>query len=822
MGIQEVDSIRVMGAREHNLKGFNLRIPRGQITVITGVSGSGKSSLAFDTILAESNRRFFYTLSHYTRQFLDLGSRPAVASIQGLSPAIALAQNETMPSKRATVGSLTDVGEILGVLFSKFGVKHCPQHALPTDGSRKETILSSLLSHHEGKTLALCAPVAEQKKGSFQKPLQQFSAKGFSRVYIDGSIQSLSPLPSLDKSQKHDIKILVDYIKIGARSLKRLEASLDIMFELGQGRGEYFIADQDGGQLSAFKKISILHGCPTCGFSWPKLDSRYFSANSLGKCLDCNGLGYREDDDVEFLSPCSYCRGTGLDRRLESIHFHGKSPQNIYQKSIGELLEFIVELGKNSDPNPALRRIMEELTKNLEGLAHVGLSYLSLSRRIRTLSGGEAQRVRLSGVLGERLRGVLYILDEPSQGLSDQELGELWSNLESLKQQGNTVIVVDHDESIMKRADLIIDLGPEGGAHGGHVVAMFQPQRAADYVKESLTARYLQEGFFGNHQLARDARPEPDAWLVVHKPRLNNLKMDSVRFPLSRMSVISGVSGAGKSSLILGVLHQNALRFREGVPPNLFCESVEGLESFTEVLLVDRKPIAKSSVSMPATYLDIFTDLRKFYGKLPDAQVLGLTARDFSTSVEGGRCPECKGRGQLSLTMKFLSDALVTCPSCEGARFKSDLLQVEYKGLNLSQILNLTLDQAAEHFSSFRKIIRKLQPARDLGLGYLKLGQPSSSLSGGESQRLKLAPLLARDLSGGSLVIMDEPTTGLHFKDVACLMSQCQILVNKGVTLLVIEHSQVVKNMADWHVNLGPGSANNGGMLVKQAPCSFP
>ena len=415
------DKISITSAREHNLKGFNLTLDRGKITVITGVSGSGKSSLAFDTLLAESNRRFFYTLSHYTRQFLDLGSRPAVGAISGLSPAIALAQNETQPSMRASVGSLTDLSELLGVLFARFGDQRCPQHGHPTSGSSLEQILGKLTANLEGKTIGLCAPFVEQKKGTFKKQLQQFAAKGFMKAYIDGKIVALSNVPQLDKDKKHDIKIVIDYVKVSREKVSRLSNSLEKVFSIGEGVGEYFISDRQGNVTSDFSKVSILNGCPACGYAWPKLDSRYFSSNSLGRCEDCNGLGFNSNEnDVLDAEICSYCRGTGLKRDLESIEFRGRTPLQFQKESVDELLKFFGSID-DTNQNPALKRIIEEISDGLTRLQKVGLGYLHLARRIRSLSGGEAQRVRLGGVLGENLRGVLYVLDEPSQGLHAHE-----------------------------------------------------------------------------------------------------------------------------------------------------------------------------------------------------------------------------------------------------------------------------------------------------------------------------------------------------------------------------------------------------------------
>jgi excinuclease ABC subunit A len=819
----EQQYIEIRGAREHNLKNVDLRIARGAITVITGVSGSGKSSLAFDTIVAEAQRRFFYTLSHYTRQFLDLGSRPAVGAISGLSPAIALAQNETQPSIRATVGTLTDISELLGVLFARFGERLCPTHQLPTSQVSIATILERLLADHPGQTLAVAAPVVEQKRGAFRRQLSQFAEKGYLRAIIDGELTSLSPLPELARDQKHDISILVDLVKVDAGRQQRLERSLQTALELGAGVGEYYLTDSRGRPKGpAGSKYSLADGCSVCGFSWPKMDSRYFSINSLGACQSCRGLGYLKlDDDKIGDDPwqwqsreCRVCEGSGLKRELESIRFFELTPFDAQLWSVSRLAAFLRQLQNEKQlPNPASQRILTEVNDHLQRIENVGLGYLSLSRRVRSLSGGEAQRLRLSGVIGEKLRGVLYVLDEPSQGLSPREIADLWSSLEGLKEAGNTLLIVDHDVDIIRRADWIIDLGPWGGRDGGEIMATFRPDEAPQFSDRSTTARYLAKD---HSVLAHSlAGKRFRSWLTVNKPRMFNLKMDRARFPLGGMTVVTGVSGAGKSTLILSVLYQNLLnRLESSQCPLRYCEKLTGFEAISRVFLIDRKPIAKTSNSMPATYLDIFGEIRELFTKLPESQIAGLTKRSFSLSVDEGRCRECKGTGLLALSMKFLADAKIPCPACEGQRYQPVVLDVRYRDHSIADVLDLTIDEALDLFAHHRKILRRLQPAADLGLGYLKLGQPSSQLSGGESQRLKLVPLLSKDMSEESLMILDEPTRGLHFRDVELLLDRLCKLRQQGVTVILIEHNEDVLRAADWVLALGPGAADQGGEAV--------
>ncbi len=829
-------TIEIRGAFEHNLKGIDVSIERGALTVVTGVSGSGKSSLAFDTVLAEAQRRFFYTLSHYSRQFLDLQSRPDVKQITGLSPAISLAQNETFPSRRATVGTLTDLSELLGVLFARFGEQRCPTHDQPTSALSPEQIADNVMSQKSGETVALCAPIAVAKKGVFKKELTAFAERGYLRAYIDGKVVPLAPLPVLARDEKHTIKLVIDTIKIKDGSRARLLRSIETALSEGDGFGEFypcsstFALDLEGG--GAFSAKS---GCPVCGFSWPRLDSRHFSANSLGKCGECDGMGEgagglsdEEDGEDDLLvreriglnEPCKACNGTGLDAQLRAIRLGGRTPQQLHASPMAELKAFLdAQSTGPGEKNLALRRVADEARQGAGRIDAIGLGYLTCSRRIRSLSGGEAQRLKLAGILAENLRGVLYVLDEPSQGLHPTEIDTLAGALKKLRDSGNTVIAVDHDEALMRHADWIIDLGPGGGARGGKLMAKFKPAEAELFVRQSVTARHLAHTAPGRLGTGRTLKGNEPA-LVIHGANLHNLRVETVRFPLAAMTVVAGVSGAGKSSLVLSTLYANAAALvakGAGKLKPRHAKALAGFEQLTSATLIDRRPVAKSSVSMPASYLDILGHLRDLYASLPDAQVLGLTARHFSLHVEAGRCPECKGRGVLSLKMRFLADARVKCPLCNGQRYQGNVLSVKYLGLSINEVLELTLDEAAEHFKNHRKVIQRLSPALQLGLGYLKLGQPSASLSGGEAQRLKLVPHLSSKHGKGSLIVLDEPTTGLHFEDVERLLDVLRLLIANGATVVMVEHNADVIDAADWLVELGPGSAENGGKLQKQA-----
>ncbi|MES2744137.1 MAG: excinuclease ABC subunit UvrA [Bdellovibrionota bacterium] len=816
----ERSSIEIRGAHEHNLKHIDLSIPRQKITVVTGVSGSGKSSLAFDTVLAEANRRFFYTLSHYSRQFLDLGSRPALRSASGLSPAISLAQNETQASVRASVASLSDIGEMLGVLFARFAEKRCPTHDLPTEARSLDEIVAFAKSQYYGRTIAITVIVADQKKGQFKKQLEGFAKKGYAKAFIDGKLLDIEPVPNLAKEEKHDIALVIDSLKVDAAKETRLRRSVETALSVGEGLACIYTVDSKGGvDERAGQHLSLQAGCPVCHYAWPRLDSRHFSANSLGRCEDCDGRGVIIADDDEKAEegiepePCRTCQGTGLNPKLKSITFRGRSILKFYLSTLKDLHDFTVEsLDSTLGQTPAVKLVLGNLLNHSQRMMEIGLGYIHLGRRIRSLSNGEAQRLRLSAILNEQLRGVLYVLDEPSQGLHPREIDRLWAAIERLKAQGNTVIVVDHDPDMMRRADWIIDLGPGGGAGGGMLLAQFDPKESKSYAKVSATAEHLH-----HHMKERTVSTAPrksfKEFITLQKPRLNNLKMDRVRFPLAALTVVSGVSGAGKSSLVLKTLYYNLKGAK-----NWRVQSIKGGEETEFCTLISRKPIAKSSVSMPATYLDVFTDLRNLFASLPEAQIYGLSASSFSFSNEEGRCPECKGRGTLTLSMRFLADAEILCPVCQGKRYKPHLLDVRYGGLNLSEVLELSVAEAYERFKNFRAIERKLAPALALGLGYLKLGQPSSSLSGGESQRLKLVPYLSKRVQPGTVLIMDEPTVGLHFKDVRLLLEQLHKLVEQGVTMVVIEHDQQVIDSAEWLIELGPESGDEGGQLLYEGP----
>lgn len=802
--VEGLSHIEIKGASEHNLKDLDLKIPRQKITVVTGVSGSGKSSLVFDTILVESQRRFFQTLSYYSRQFLETSTRPSVKGIKGLSPAIALGQMETQASTRATVGTFTDIAELLGVMFARFGRQACPEHKRLTKALSQDQILRRIEEKFSGKLIALCAPLVEEKKGHFKSKLNALAEKGYVRVYIDGKILPLTPVPELVKEEKHTIKLILDYVRVQDSQKNRLSRALNLALSEGDSYVECFLADKKGVlDLESKTLLSTKGGCSECGFTWPDMDSRYFAINSLGRCEECDGLGEfveEEEDSLELISEeCESCSGTGLDTRLRAITIGGYSLHDLNKMPLSKFRSYLKALGeKNFIRNPAFKRVWEEISSTVERIHFSGLSYLNLSRRLRSLSGGEFGRLKLAGTLSESLRGVLYILDEPSQGLHPKEIKNLLKSLERLKELGNTIILVDHDTLLIKHADWVVDLGPGGGSQGGELLASFAPCDAEAVKERSLTAQML---LASDEEVISKKTNESEGFLHVYDASIHNLKIPKVRFLKGAFNVVCGVSGSGKTSLVVKTLYPQ-------------WKDIQYESGDLKVELIDRKPIAKSSVSMPVTYLGAFTAIRELFGKLPDAQLQGLTARSFSLHTEGGRCEHCGGRGEIIMTMKFLPDARVRCEYCDGKRYKDHLLQIHYRSHSIADILNLTIEEACELFKFHKMILKKLLPAKELGLGYLKLGQTTLSLSGGENQRLKLAPFLTARSVEKNVLILDEPTRGLHDWDVKAFLEVLKNLVSKKLTVLCIEHHSGVIRQADWVVELGPGASDKGGRLI--------
>lgn len=848
--------IWVQGASEHNLKNLDVKIPRGKIVAVTGVSGSGKSSLVFDTVLAECQRRFFYTLSNYSRQFLDLGTRPAVRKITGLSPAISLEQNETQPSSRATVATLTDIGELLGVLFARFGERLCPTHLVPTTSQSPEEIFEKVLAEFDGKLIGILVEAVKDKKGTFLKLFDQALRLGCQKAVVDGKLVSIDPPPKLKKENKHTVHFVIDYIKVADKSKARF---LEAVSALSKFSGNSFLvttSDLKGKlNIAEAKVYSLASGCSHCGYAWSYLDSRYFSANSLGKCSSCAGYGafsIESEDQIQGLSvlseyykeECSTCLGTGIKPAMNAVRVLGKGPVDLHNMSLEKVEQFLIQLREvESTTNPAFWEVVNKLSETVRPIVQMGLGYLSLSRRIKSLSGGEAQRLKLANILGEKLTGVIYVLDEPSQGLHPHELDLLWEGIKSLKASGNTVLLVDHDLFLIERSDLVIDMGPTGGSEGGYIESVFTPSEISSLESPGRTASALLQYKNQRSNLkpeapligkgAADAKNAADTkntkagqsehhkYLTFRDVEVNNLKAESIRIRLGSLNVVTGVSGAGKSSFVFGVLSTNLSESAPYVQKDYeieedwyFCDAIEGYENVSEFMLIDRKPIAKSTVSMPATYLDCFKHLREFFGKLPESQIAGITAKHFSLSSDLGRCTECKGKGYVTLSMRFLSDAKETCEFCGGKRYLPEILDVKYKGYSIADFLDLTIGEVYELLKHNRQIERRLKPAISLGLGYLKFGQPSITLSGGEAQRLKMVPLLTKNWGKGSLLVLDEPTRGLHTADVEVLLTCIRQLIDSGATVVLIEHSPHVIYHSDWLIDIGPGASEMGGKVV--------
>ncbi|MBC61406.1 MAG: hypothetical protein CMP11_03035 [Zetaproteobacteria bacterium] len=817
--------ISVRGAREHNLKDVNVTLPRGKIIAITGVSGSGKSSLAFDTILAESNRRFFYTLSHYARQFLNVSSKPCVRQVTGLSPAIALGQRETQPSSRATVASLSDLNELIGVAMAQFSESYCPSHGLKTKPLAVEEIIANLCSQFSGRFFAICAPIVEMRKGTYEKVFESLIEKGYLKVFCDGSIFSLDKVPSLSKEKKHTIKLVVDFIQISSEPSKRLKASIARAIKEGKGSIECLFLDE-GGKLSKDEEkisFSTQGGCPKCGMSWPKIDSRYFSANSLGQCSKCHGSGEIEGDmcdEADIKKTCFECDGVGIDKKYWNFRLGGLNIKDIYESTVGQFYDFMKdEVFYHGGHNQAFQRLQAEIQKTLSSLNQIGLSYLTLSRRVKTLSGGELQRLKLSAVLSQSLSGVLYVLDEPSQGLHLSELNQLSQSLTNLKKLGNTIILVEHDPYLLERSDWIIDVGPKGGEQGGEIVASFPVKDLEKYKSKSLTAKFLLSKIKLEEKKFLEDK-QSHGIIEVFKAEKHNLSVDKVIFQMNKINVVSGVSGSGKTSLVIHSLYRYLSSLLKGESLAYSrkaseCFKINTSQKLDSIVLIDSKPLAKSSISMIVTYIKVFDFIRKIFASLPASKIAGFTASHFSLRLDQGRCKECKGKGYITLSMKFLEDARISCSSCEGKCFESHILSIKYKGHSIADILGMTIGEAEDIFSSYSKIKNIFHCLKSIGIGYLKLGQSLSSLSGGEAQRLKLLPfILPSKMKKNHLIILDEPTRGLHESDIDILMKAINQVKEKGATLIIIEHHPTLILRSDWLIDLGPGASDKGGRVL--------
>ncbi|QUV80817.1 excinuclease ABC subunit UvrA [Chloracidobacterium sp. D] len=812
--------LEIINAREHNLKNLTLTIPPQSLTVLTGVSGSGKSSLAFDTIYAESQRRYIESFSAYARQFLARLERPAVDAIRGLSPSISIEQKTTHQNPRSTVGTVTEVYDYLRLLYAAIGKPHCPTCRLPIQRQSPETMVEWVLSQPPGTRLMVLAPLARQRKGAFRKELEFALKRGFPRVRIDGEVRTLDEEEvRLDQRKAHDIEVVVDRLIVKSNLTERLRNAIGVAVGLSQGTVLITLDGQDE------KLFSVHLACPACGFSLPPLEPRSFSFNSrLGACPTCGGLGGIIDTSPEAklqhftgLRVCPDCQGARLRPEARAVTVNGQPLEALTQWPLTEVATWARELSLSAREVQVAAGIVAEIQSRLTFLVEVGLGYLTLDRPTATLSGGEIQRVRLATQLGTPLRGVLYILDEPSIGLHPRDNQRLIHTLKRLRDAGNTVIVVEHDEETIAQADWVIDLGPGAGAQGGHLVAA-GPPASIRQCPDSLTGQYLS----GVRQVVvpRTPRPPAQGYVTVVGATHHNLQEVTARFPVGCLTVVTGVSGAGKSSLVLDVLYRALVhRSGSGVPPGAH-RAIEGAGVFDKVIEIDQLPIGRTPRSNPATYTGVFTAIRELYASLPEARARGYRPGRFSFNVPGGRCEACEGDGVKRIEMAFLPDVYVPCEVCQGRRYNRETLEVRYEGRDIAQTLDLTVAEAAGIFAAFPSVAHKLRTLVEVGLGYLTLGQPATTLSGGEAQRLKLACELARRATGRTLYILDEPTTGLHFEDVRRLLEVLQALVDRGNTVIVIEHHTDVMWAADWIVDLGPEGGTGGGRLVGEGPPS--
>ncbi len=911
-------AITIRGAREHNLKNIDLEIPRDKLVVFTGLSGSGKSSLAFDTIYAEGQRRYVESLSAYARQFLEMMQKPDVDQIDGLSPAISIEQKTTSKNPRSTVGTVTEIYDYMRLLWARVGVPYSPATGLPIESQTVSQMVDRVLALPEGTRLYLLAPVVRGRKGEYKKELAEYLKKGFQRVKIDGTFYELAEAPGLDKKFPHDIDVVVDRIVVRSDIGQRLAESFETALKLAEGLAviEYADApaphpssfetrpagapqDEDSARRSkaskrgpsphpeeaqsavskdepAAKKVAKIHdksgperilfsekfACPVSGFTIPEIEPRLFSFNNpYGACPACGGLGveqhvdedlvipdkeltlrtkkpfegvitnidrrYRETESewareelAKYFSdiPCEACHGYRLKPEALCVRIAGKHIGEISELSVRRAGEWFETVPKalNAQQNEIAARVLKEIRERLSFLLDVGLNYLTLARASGTLSGGESQRIRLASQIGSGLTGVLYVLDEPSIGLHQRDNARLLETLKRLRDLGNTVIVVEHDEDAIRQADHVLDIGPGAGMHGGHIVAQGTP---ADIMRNpgSLTGKYLT----GELSVAIPERKPPNhrRTIKVVNARGNNLKNVSAEIPLGLFTCVTGVSGGGKSTLLIDTLYKAVARklnnASEGAAPH---DRIEGLEHIDKIIDIDQSPIGRTPRSNPATYTGAFTPIREWFAGLPEAKARGYEPGRFSFNVKGGRCEACQGDGVIKIEMHFLPDVYVTCDVCKGKRYNRETLEVLFKGKSIADVLDMTVEEAADFFKAVPRVRETFKTLHRVGLDYIHVGQQATTLSGGEAQRVKLAKELSKRATGRTLYILDEPTTGLHFHDVKKLLEVLHELVSQGNTVVVIEHNLEVIKTADWVIDLGPEGGDGGGEIVAWGP----
>lgn len=839
----EFEGIVVKGAREHNLKDLNLKIPRNKMTVVTGLSGSGKSSLAFDTIYAEGQRRYVESLSAFARNFLEQLKKPEVDSVTGLSPAIAIDQKSVSTNPRSTVGTVTEVYDYLRLLYAKIGTPECPIHHVPVTSQTPDQIVSDIMKKANGTKFYVLAPVAQGKKGEFLAEFQKWAKKGFVKARVDGEFVELSSAQKLAKTKAHDIDLVVDQLVIKEGVEQRLSESVNRALVEADGRVVIETTTKERTQYSMHS------ACPECGYSFPELEPRLFSFNNpRGACEFCKGLGtldlveeeqyafgdegrvlekvsYRyknekkiSDDDEEAeeieLGVCAACEGTRLRDEALNVRINGKNIAELSAMSCSELRDWVAGIEVKNREKLIAEKIQKQIVNRLDYLIRVGTGYLSLSRSSRTLSGGEAQRIRLATQVGSGLIGVLYVMDEPSIGLHPRDHHRLLKIIAELRERGNTILLVEHDEDTMRAADYLIDLGPRAGKLGGALMAEGTPDQVAKN-KNSLTGKYLSGEL--RVPVPKIRRPGNGKFVELKGCTGNNLRNVDLKLPLGKFIGITGVSGSGKSTLIIDTLYKLLARhfYKSSVIPSPY-KQVTGLDNLDKVIEINQRPIGRTPRSTPATYVGLFPLIRDLFSQLPESKLRGFEPGRFSFNVKGGRCETCMGHGQIRMEMHFLADVFVQCDTCNGKRYNRETLNIKYNHKSIADVLAMTVEEALEFFKNHKVIHRKLETLHRVGLDYLQLGQSSTTLSGGEAQRVKLSRELSKRGTGKTLYILDEPTTGLHFDDIRKLVELIHELTDQGNTVLVIEHNMEVIKTADHLIDLGPDGGKNGGVIVAE------
>jgi len=810
--------IKIKGAREHNLKNINAKLPKNKMSVITGLSGSGKSSLAFNTLFAEGQRRYIESLSSYARQFLDKMDKPDVDEITGLSPAISINQKRTSHNPRSTVATITEIYDYMRVLFARAGTPHCPKCGGEIKSLSNQKIVDkaiNFINKNKGKTLTIFAPVVRGRKGQHHQLLYDFLNKGFTKARIDKKIHSLKQRIVLDENKKHTIEIVVDEMPQKTDFNKkdnRSRLAKAIENALSKGKDVVTLSIDEKHEVAFSSKFA----CPKCQFSFPEIEPRLFSFNSpYGACSECHGIGrvaYRSK------KPCPKCEGNRLRDEALSITIEDKNIIEVTRLSIEKAWEFFTNLSeKKSFKSKITTPPLREINNRLSFLMDVGLDYLTLNRTAGTLSGGEAQRIRLATQIGSQLTGTLYVLDEPTIGLHQRDNARLINTLKNLRDLGNTIVVVEHDKQTIETSDYMLDLGPGPGKHGGRIVTSGKTSDVLSkkkHEKKSLTVKYLK----GKEEIPLPERRSSlnSDRLILNGVHINNINGINVKIPLKRLNVLTGVSGSGKSSLMQDALYKTLVNKLYGVKkydPGTI-KQIKGLDKIRRVIDIDQSSIGKTPRSNPATYTKIWGEIRNLFASTEKARMKGFSKSRFSFNTKAGRCENCKGLGKISVEMHFLPTVYITCEVCKGKRYDRETLEIKYRDKNIYQVLDMTIDEAYKFFKHIPKLKDKLQTLKQVGLGYLKLGQPSPTLSGGESQRIKLAKELGKHDNRNTLYLLDEPTTGLHFEDVKKLLSVLQNLVNRGNTVLIIEHNLDIIKSADWVIDLGPGGGENGGKVV--------